>query len=147
MIGGLAWFAILFTLVTTLGLSAVATGLDLSPQQISNGLVAPAAASHLLGDVGAILLLSILFTAVTSAGSAELVAVSSLVTYDIYRTYSKPSATGRELIRIFRFTILTFGMGMGVLASIILQVGASLEHVHLSMRILIGPAVIPLLCL
>lgn len=144
LIGGLAWFAIPFTLATTLGLSAVATGMSLSPQEISNGLVAPSAASHLLGDIGAILLLSILFTAVTSAGSAELVAVSSLVTYDIYRTYSKPSSTGRELMRISRITILTFGMGMGVLVSILLQIGASLQYVYLAMGVLIGPAVVPI---
>jgi Na+/proline symporter len=73
LIGGLAWFAIPFTLATTLGLAGLATGLQLSPQQISSGLVAPFTASHLLGDMGAILILTMLFTAVTSAGSAELV--------------------------------------------------------------------------
>jgi urea-proton symporter len=142
--GGLAWFAIPFTLATTLGLSAVATGVSLTPEQISNGLVAPAAASHILGDFGAILLLAMLFTAVTSAGSAELVAVSSLVTYDIYRTYIKPAASGRELIRISRITILGFGLGMGILASILFQIGASLQYVYLTMGILIGSSVVPI---
>jgi len=37
-----------------------------------------------------------------------------------------------------------FGMGMGVLASILLQIGASLEYIYLAMGILIGPAVIPI---
>ncbi|NAL77199.1 sodium:solute symporter family transporter [Nitrososphaera sp. AFS] len=142
--GGLAWFAIPFTLATTLGLSAVATGVSLTPEQISSGLVAPTAASHVLGDLGAVLLLTILFTAVTSAGSAELVAVSSLVTYDIYRTYVKPAATGRELIKISRISILGFGVGMGILASILFNMGASLEYLYLAMGILIGSAVIPL---
>ncbi len=142
--GGLAWFAIPFTLATTLGLSAVATGVSLTPEQISSGLVAPAAASHILGDFGGILLLTMLFTAVTSAGSAELVAVSSLVTYDIYRAYAKPAASGRELIRISRMAIIGFGLGMGILASILLQVGASLQYVYLAMGILIGSAVVPI---
>ncbi len=142
--GGLAWFAIPFTLATTLGLSAVATGVSLTPEQISSGLVAPAAASHILGDFGGILLLTMLFTAVTSAGSAELVAVSSLVTYDIYRAYVKPAASGRELIRISRMTIIGFGLGMGILASILLQAGASLQYVYLAMGILIGSAVVPI---
>jgi SSS family transporter len=142
--GGLAWFAIPFTLATTLGLSAVATGVSLTPEQISSGLVAPAAASHILGDFGGILLLTMLFTAVTSAGSAELVAVSSLVTYDVYRAYVKPAASGRELIRISRMTIIGFGLGMGLLASILLQVGASLQYVYLAMGILIGSAVVPI---
>ena len=144
IIGGLAWFAIPFTLATTLGLSAVAIGAPLTPQQIGMGLVAPTAASHVLGDIGAILLLTMLFTAVTSAGSAELVSVSSLVTYDIYRTYLKPSSTGRELMRISRLAIVGFGMGMGVLALILLQMGASLQYVYLVMGILIGSAVAPI---
>jgi SSS family transporter len=144
LIGGLAWFAIPFALATTLGLGAVAAGVSLTQEQIGMGLVAPAAASHLLGDLGAILLLTMLFTAVTSAGSAELVAVSSLVTYDVYRTYVKPSSSGRELMRISRLAILGFGIGMGILASMLLLVGASLQYVYLAMGIIIGSAVAPI---
>lgn len=144
LVGGLAWFAIPFALATTLGLGAVAVGVSLTPDQIGMGLVAPTAASQLLGDIGAILLLTMLFTAVTSAGSAELVAVSSLVTYDVYRTYVKPASSGRELMRISRLAILGFGIGMGTLASMLLQVGASLQYVYLTMGILIGSAVAPI---
>ena len=144
IIGGLAWFAIPFTLATTLGLSAVAIGAPLTSEQIGMGLVAPTAASQVLGDIGAILLLTMLFTAVTSAGSAELVSVSSLVTYDIYRTYVKPSATGRGLMRISRIAIVAFGMGMGLLALMLLQIGASLQYIYLVMGVLIGSAVAPI---
>src|SRR5690606_29330687 len=94
LIGGLSWFAIPFALATALGLAAVAINAPLTPEQISMGLVAPTAASEILGDIGAILILTMLFTAVTSAGSAELVSVSSLITYDVYRTYVRPSASG-----------------------------------------------------
>ncbi len=144
LVGGLAWFAIPFTLATTLGLAAVAVNVQLSPEQISMGLVAPTAASHVLGELGAILILTILFTAVTAAGSAELVAVSSLVTYDVYRTYLKPSASGRELMRISRYSIVAFGIGMGMLALTLLQAGVSLQYVYLAMGVLIGSAVVPL---
>lgn len=145
LIGGLAWFAIPFSLATTLGLAAVAVNVQLTQEQISMGLVAPTAASTVLGDLGAILILAILFTAVTSAGSAELVSVSSLITYDIYRTYVKPSASGREMMRISRYSILVFGIGMGVLALLLLQIGVSLQYVYLAMGILIGPAVVPVM--
>jgi SSS family transporter len=144
MIGGLAWFAIPFTLATTLGLAALAIGVPLTSEQIGMGLVAPTAASQVLGDLGAILLLTMLFTAVTSAGSAELISVSSLVTYDVYRTYFNPSATGRGLMRISRLAIVGFGIGMGLLALILLQVGASLQYVYLAMGVLIGSAVVPI---
>jgi Na+/proline symporter len=108
------------------------------------GLVAPTAASQVLGDLGAILLLTMLSTAVTSAGSAELISVSSPVTYDIYGTYFKPSATGRGLMRISRLEIVGFGIGMGLLALMLLQVGASLQYVYLAMGVLIGSAVVPI---
>ena len=63
------------------------------------GLVPPAAALYLLGRGGAILMVIMLFMAVTSSGSAELVAVSSLFTYDVYRTYINPNATGTHPAR------------------------------------------------
>lgn len=144
ILGGLAWFAIPFTLATTLGLSAIATGITLTENEIGLGLVAPTAATNLMGDLGAILLLTIVFTAVTAAGSSQLVSVSSLVTYDVFRTYLKPSSSGRELIRISRFTILAFGIGMGLLASLLFNSGFSLQYVYLMMGILIGSAVAPI---
>ncbi|KAF6243282.1 urea active transporter [Nitrosopumilus sp. b1] len=144
ILGGLAWFAIPFTLATTLGLAAIATGVTLSPSEIELGLVAPTTAANLLGDLGAILILTIIFTAVTAAGSSQLVSVSSLVTYDVYRTYIKPASSGRELMTISRFTILIFGVGMGILASILFQFGVSLQYVYLLMGILIGSAVAPI---
>ncbi|KAF6150457.1 hypothetical protein GIB67_020161 [Kingdonia uniflora] len=45
---------------------------------------------------------TMLFMAVTSAGSSELIAVSSLCTYDIYRTYINPNATGKQILRVSR---------------------------------------------
>lgn len=144
LIGGLGWFAIPFTLATMLGLSAVASGIILSPAEIESGLVAPTVAVHLLGEMGAILILAVIFTAVTSAGSAELVAVSSLLTYDIYRTYAKPAATGRELMRFSRLVILIFGVGMGAMASVLFNWGINLEYMYLAMGILIGSAVAPI---
>ncbi|MYB30326.1 MAG: sodium/solute symporter [Cenarchaeum sp. SB0663_bin_5] len=144
ILGGLAWFAIPFALATTLGLAAVASGVILTEDQVGQGLVAPTTASVLMGDVGAILILTIIFTAVTAAGSSQLVSVSSLVTYDVYRTYMKPSATGRQLIRVSRYTILLFGMGMGLLGLALLHIGLSLQYVYLLMGILIGSAVAPI---
>ena len=144
IIGGLAWFAIPFTLATTLGLAAVAMNITLTPEELDLGLAAPTAATVLMGDLGAIMILTIVFTAVTAAGSSQLISVSSLVTYDIFRTYIRPSATGRQLIQVSRYSILIFGIGMGVLASLLFLVGLSLQYVYLMMGVLIGSAVVPI---
>ena len=144
LLGGLCWFAIPFTLATTMGLTAVALDVDITIQQAQMGLVVPAAATALMGEVGAILVLTMLFMAVTSAGSAELIAVSSIVTYDLYRTYKNPTATGKQLVKVSRATIVAFGLGMGALAVVLLSMGLSLGFVYLAMGILIGSAVVPI---
>ena len=90
------------------------------------------------------MVLVMLFMAVTSAGSAELIAVSSLITYDVYRTYSNPAASGKQLLKVSRGVIVAFGLGMGALAVVLLGMGLSLGFVYLAMGILIGSAVIPI---
>ena len=75
---------------TTLGLAAVALRGDpdirsLTPEDVSAGLPVSAAAAAILGKTDAAALLVVLFLAVTSATSAELIAVSSLLTYDVYK--------------------------------------------------------------
>jgi SSS family transporter len=144
LLGGLCWFAIPFTLATTMGLTAVALDVDITMQQAQMGLVVPAAATALMGEIGAIMVLTMLFMAVTSAGSAELIAVSSIVTYDLYRTYKNPNATGKQLVKVSRATIVAFGLGMGGLAVVLLGMGLSLGFVYLAMGILIGSAVVPI---
>ena len=144
LLGGVCWFAIPFALASTMGLAAVALGVDLTPEEVQLGLTISAAASVLMGEVGAVLVLAILFMAVTAAGSAELIAVSSLITYDVYRTYRRPDATGRQLLRVSRISIVAFGVGMGALAAVLLGMGLSLGFVYLAMGVLIGSSVVPI---
>lgn len=80
----------------------------------------------------------------TSAGSSELIAVSSLCTYDIYRTYINPDATGKQILKVSRGVVLGFGCFMGVLAVILNKAGVSLGWIYLAMGVLIGSAVLPI---
>jgi len=72
----------------------------LSNADISAGLPASVAAATLLGKSGAAALLILLFLAVTSATSAELIAVSSILTYDVYVRYINPQATEEQVLRM-----------------------------------------------
>jgi hypothetical protein len=70
LIGGLSWFAIPFTLATTMGIAGVAlvgAGQLESPSKsdVSAGLVLPLAATALLGKAGAFAVLVLVFMAVT----------------------------------------------------------------------------------
>ncbi|XP_074582563.1 urea-proton symporter DUR3 [Curcuma longa] len=144
LLGGLVWFAVPFSLATSLGLGALALDLPLTETEAGKGLVPPATAIALMGKSGSVLLLTMLFMAVTSAGSAELVAVSSLCTYDIYRTYINPDATGKQILKVSRVVVLAFGCFMGVLAVILNKAGVSLGWMYLAMGVIIGSAVMPI---
>eukprot|EP00178_Gracilaria_changii_P014320 TRINITY_DN40431_c0_g1_i1.p1 TRINITY_DN40431_c0_g1~~TRINITY_DN40431_c0_g1_i1.p1 ORF type:complete len:683 (-),score=107.90 TRINITY_DN40431_c0_g1_i1:54-2102(-) len=143
LLGGLCWFAIPFSLATSMGLASVALSLPLSVDEVNAGLVPPAVATHLLGTGGSALILVMLFMAVTSTGAAEQIAVSSLVAYDVYRTYINPNATGKQIIIVSRVAILVFGLLMGVLGIALNAIGVSLNFLYLFMGVMIGSAVIP----
>ena len=63
---------------------------QVNSNEVLQGLVMPAASYALLGKGGAVLVIVICFMAVTSSGASEMVAVSSLFTFDIYRKYINP---------------------------------------------------------
>ena len=116
LLGGICWFAIPFSLATSLGLASTALMLPITRNEAGSGLVPPAVADNLLGDAGAVLILIMLFMAIVSTGSAESIAVSSLVAYDIYREYINPEATGKQILWVSRVVIVVFGLFMGLFA-------------------------------
>lgn len=63
----------------------MALDLPLTKGEAGQGLVPPATAYHILGSGGAVWITVMLFMAVTSTGSAELIGVSAMVSYDLYR--------------------------------------------------------------
>lgn len=149
---GFAWFAIPFGFATTLGLAAVALTDNpkfptypnpMTASQVSSGLSAPFGAAALLGKNGAIALLITLFMAVTSSSSSELIAVSSILTFDIYKTYVKPKATPEELIMVSHIMICVFAVVMAGFACIWQAVGIDLGWLFLVMGLIIGGAVFP----
>lgn len=144
LLGGICWFSIPFSLATSLGLASTALMLPITSDEAGAGLVPPAVATHLLGDSGSILILIMLFMAIVSTGSAESIAVSSLVSYDIYREYINPEATGEDILKVSRIVILFFGLFMGCFSLILYELDLNLGWVYLFMGVCIGSAVCPL---
>merc|ERR1719387_2850125 len=110
LIGGMVWFAVPFCMATTNGLAGRALTMhpDLGTMYIDagasgSGLTPARVLSHILGGGGAFILLLQLFMAITSTGSAEIIAVSSILTYDVYYEYLNPELKQRreQLRRIF----------------------------------------------
>lgn len=143
LLGGLCWFAIPFSLATSLGLAAVARSLPISDNEADRGLVPPAAAIDLMGTGGASVILVMIFMAVVSSGAAEQIAVSSIISYDVYRTYINPNCSGRRVIYISRIVIFVYGLIMGVFGVALHYIGVSLGFLYRAIGVFIGPAVVP----
>jgi Na+/proline symporter len=118
--------------------------LPINADEAGSGLVPPAVAHELLGTAGSVMVLVMLFMAIVSTGSAESIAVSSLVAYDIYREYINPQATGDDILRVSRIVIVGFGLFMGCFSLALYELGLNLGWVYLFMGVVIGSAVIPL---
>jgi Na+/proline symporter len=118
LIGGMVWFAVPFCMATTNGLAgrALTTHPDIDGQfgayyidagASSAGLTPARVLSAVLGPAGAFILLLQLFMAITSTGSAEIIAVSSILTYDVYYEYVNPELkTRREKLRRIFYTLV-----------------------------------------
>ncbi|TVY37783.1 putative urea active transporter [Lachnellula subtilissima] len=151
--GSFAWYAIPFAMSTTLGLTAAAlTGtaalpIKLSAAQVSAGLVGPAAAEALMGKVGAGLMVVLLFMATTSSTSAESIAASSLITFDIYKAYINPKASTRSLFWVSVFGLVIYGAFLAAISCIFHSVGISLNWLIKILGCLLGGGTIPMVCI
>lgn len=152
IVGGLSWFAIPWLAATTMGLSALALENNpvfptypnrMDPADVSAGLVLPNAAVALLGSGGAAATLLLIFMAVTSAMSAELIAVSSIWTYDIYKTYINPNASGKRLIYMSHTSCVVYALCMAAFSTGLHYAGISMGYLYLLMGVIISGAVLP----
>jgi len=152
IIGGLSWFAIPWLTATTMGLAALA--LENTPhfptypdrmldKDVSAGLVLPYAAVAMLGKGGAVATLLIVFMAVTSATSSQLIAVSTIITYDLYRTYINPQASGKRLIYMSHTLVVGYGFFIATVAVGLWYAGISMGYLYLLMGVIISAAVLP----
>ena len=78
-------------------------------------MVFPIVVSKLLGPVGAVLVLIIIYSALASTVSSVLTASSNLLVQDIYKRAFKPNATDEQIVKYVRYTIV----GMAVVTVIL----------------------------
>lgn len=89
-------------------------------------------------------MLVLLFMAVTSSTSAELIAVSSLLTFDVYKTYVKPDATSTRLVQISHYGIVLYALVLAGFCCILNAVGLNLTWLLTILAIMVGGASIPI---
>jgi len=144
LIGGMVWFGVPFCMATSNGLAGRALTMHpningkhgshyISMGDSGGGLTPARVLTHIMGGFGSFILLLQLFMAITSTGSAEIIAVSSILTYDVYYEYLNPELKSRRLkLRSIFYTQVGKLLGSGSgddetqrleLASKIIQVG------------------------
>lgn len=118
--------------------------IELSSSEVGAGLPAVKAISVLAGKSGATAMLILLFLAVTSAASAEQIAVSSLLTYDVYGTYINRKPTERQILWVSHASIIGYAIFMGAIATAFNYIGISMGYLYELMGTMIGSAVVPI---
>ncbi|KAL3465741.1 Sodium:solute symporter family-domain-containing protein [Aspergillus heterothallicus] len=152
ILGGNAYFAIPFTFGTVVGLGALV--LEQTPAwptyprrmteaEVSGGLVLPYAASAVAGKGGAAAILLILFMACTSVASAQLIAVSSIVSFDIYGGYFNKRPTDRQLIRWSHIGVVGCALFISTFATVLHKGGVDLNWLLYMIGIAICPGTFP----
>ncbi|KAM0321566.1 hypothetical protein ACHAQA_010056 [Verticillium albo-atrum] len=152
VIGGLAYFGIPWCLGTLM--SFVALGLEgeeifptyprrMSGTEISNGLVLPYAAIAIAGKGGATAILLITFMAVTSTLSAQVIAVSSIISFDIYRQYINKAATDRDVIKWSHIGVVFFGLFSACFSTILHYGKVDLGWTLYMLGVLTCPGIFP----
>ncbi|ROT35093.1 urea active transporter [Sodiomyces alkalinus F11] len=152
IMGGISWFAVPWLTATTMGLAALALErYDVFPSfpdrmpdaDVTAGLVLPNAAVALLGTGGAVATLFLAFMAIMSTYSSQLIAISSICTYDIYKTYINPAATGQQLMRTNYIGMTIFALFMAGFSTALYYIGVSMGYLYLLMGVIISSAVVP----
>ncbi|KAK6613317.1 sodium symporter family protein [Botrytis cinerea] len=135
IMGGISWFAIPWLCATTMGLAAIA---------LEGNPVFPTYPNRMdAADVSAGLVLPYAAVAILGTSSAELIAVSSIFTYDIYQTYFNPKASGKRLIYMSHAMVIGFGLFMAAFSTGLYYAGISMGYLYLMMGVIISSAVIP----
>ncbi|KAL5452691.1 hypothetical protein PMIN06_005875 [Paraphaeosphaeria minitans] len=152
VVGGIAYFAIPWAMGTLA--SSVVLGLENNPifptyprrmtsTEVSNGLVLPYFALTIAGKGGAAGILLITFMAVTSTLSAQVIAVSSIISFDIYRTYFKRGANDEDVIRWSHYGVIFFALFASAFSTMLHYVGVDLGWTLYMLGVLTCPGIFP----
>lgn len=105
LVGGLLWLPIP---IVTGFIALAAPQLGIFPP--SPDMVGPTVAAGVLGQVGAVVVFIVVFSALASSLDSLLAATSDLVTRDIYHKHLRKNASDQHLMKFNRYTILGLGI-------------------------------------
>lgn len=116
----------------------------LTTYEVGSGFVLPYTLKATVGNKAVGGLLLIIYLAVTSTVSAQLISVSSIVSFDIYKKYINPSAKNKQLIRVSHLGVVFFGLFSAGFTVMLHYVGVNMTWMGYFISMVICPGIIPL---
>ncbi|KAK6081203.1 sodium symporter family protein [Seiridium cupressi] len=151
--GAFAWFSIPLGLCATMSYVAIALGNTeywpleggITAYQINNAMILPLAAEAVMGKGGAVAVVLMVFMAVTSSFSAEIIAHASIVTFDIYHPYVNPIASDQRLKMVSHISLTAFALFSSTFATGLNYSGVSMGWILEFLGVILGSAVVPII--
>ncbi|KAG7664549.1 uncharacterized protein J8A68_001923 [[Candida] subhashii] len=117
----------------------------LTTYEIESGFVLPYVLKAVLGNGGVGALLLVIYLAVTSTVSAQMISVSSILSFDIYKKYINPQAQNKSMIKVSHYGCVIFGIGAAAFSVMLHYVGVNMTWYGYFYPLIICPGVIPLI--
>lgn len=117
----------------------------LTEKQVNSGLVMPYVLRSLLGQGATTGLLVLIFMAITSTVSSSVIAVSSIISLDFYRSYINPKASDRKILKVSHWGVVGHGAFMAGFAIMLQYAGATNNWTTYFRPIIACPGIFPLM--
>ena len=108
-------------------------------------MVMPYVIKALIGDKGIIGFFFLLFMALTSTISSSMIAVSSILSYDIYKTYINPKVTDKQLVSVSHLTVVIHGVFITGISIALNYGGANMTWIGYLRPIISCPGILPMI--
>ncbi|KAK1241071.1 hypothetical protein MKX08_001045 [Trichoderma sp. CBMAI-0020] len=117
---------------------------EFSPALVNAGLVMPYTIKALIGDKGIVAFFVLLFMALTSTVSSSMIAVSSILSFDVYKTYIDPKASDKKIMRVSHLAVVFHAIFITGISLALNYGGADMTWIGYFRPILSCPGIIPL---
>ncbi|PLB33273.1 sodium:solute symporter family protein [Aspergillus candidus] len=113
--------------------------------EILSGFVMPYAIQALLGTQGVVAFFVLVFMALTSTVSSSMIAVSSILSFDLYKTYINPAASDRRIIRVSHLSVAFHAVFITGFSIVLNYGGANMTWIGYFRPILTSSGILPLI--
>ncbi|KAI1443393.1 Sodium:solute symporter family-domain-containing protein [Annulohypoxylon stygium] len=117
---------------------------EFTTAEVNAGLVMPYTVKALIGDQGIVAFFVLLFMALTSTVSSSMIAVSSILSFDVYKNYVNPKADDKRLLKVSHLAVVAHAIFITGISLALNYGGADMTWIGYFRPILSCSGIIPL---